>query len=116
MPIYEYQCNSCGPFAALRRMSEFELPTICDSCGESAARIISAPRLAVIEKSSRVAHERNEKSAHEPSFSRRSSCGCSGRHHCKSTSEKSVSNSKTEKGGPLQMQTKKSARPWMLGP
>jgi putative FmdB family regulatory protein len=118
MPIYDYRCEQCGEFSALRKMSESSLPCECEDCGELAPRIISAPNLALMDGSSRSAHERNEKSAHAPRQARRSSCGCSGSHTC-STSNKETSNKETSnsanKGTGLLMQTKKTARPWMLG-
>lgn len=110
MPVYEYACNTCGVFTALRKMSESSEPAFCQECGAESERIISAPRLAVLGKTQRVAHERNEKSAHEPNVGRRSSCGCTGTHTCSTTTKV---NPETGKAA-LQMQTKKTARPWML--
>ncbi|HEC75408.1 MAG TPA: zinc ribbon domain-containing protein [Methylophaga aminisulfidivorans] len=80
MPIYDYRCEQCGEFSALRKMSESSLPCTCESCGEQAPRIISAPNLALMNGNTRSAYERNEKSAHAPRQARRSSCGCSGSH------------------------------------
>jgi putative FmdB family regulatory protein len=120
MPIYEYECDDCGIFTALRSMSQSSLPANCEFCGCESPRILSVPRLAVLGKSQREAHERNEKSAHEPRVARRSSCGCSGSHTCKSAKDGSISKP-AQKANPttgapaLQMQTKKTARPWMLG-
>lgn len=110
MPVYEYECNTCGVFTALRKMSESSEPAFCQECGAESGRILSAPRLAVLGKTQRVAHERNEKSAHEPNVGRRSSCGCTGSHTCNTTTK---INPETGKSA-LQMQTKKTARPWML--
>lgn len=110
MPLYEYACPDCGTFSALRKMSESQLPARCE-CGEVGERILSAPRLAVMDCAQRSAHERNEKSAHEPRATRRSSCGCSGNHTCKTGAAKAPQ----EKGSLLKMQTKKTARPWMFG-
>ncbi|MFL9710029.1 FmdB family zinc ribbon protein [Methylobacillus sp. Pita1] len=115
MPMYEYRCDECGVFSALGKMSTSSEPTICPDCGELSERILSAPRLAVMGKAQRSAHERNEKSAHEPRSTRRSSCGCSGSHTCGSSSTSKQSTQGKEKGSLLQMQTKKTARPWMLG-
>lgn len=115
MPLYDYRCEECGTFSAIRKMSESIAPASCESCGELSPRIITAPNLALVDKATRVAHERNEKSAHEPKQTRRSSCGCSGSHTCKpSNSNEEKTNSKS-KGAGLSMQTKKTARPWMLG-
>jgi putative FmdB family regulatory protein len=111
MPVYEYECETCGVFTALRKMSESNEPAFCDECGCESPRIMSAPRLAVLDKTQRVAHERNEKSAHDPKVAKRSSCGCTGSHTCKSNTKV---NQETGKAA-LQMQTKKTARPWMLG-
>jgi len=110
MPVYEYECDTCGVFTALRKMSESAAPAACEECGCESPRIMSAPRLAVMDKSQRVAHERNEKSAHDPKVAKRSSCGCAGSHTCKTTTKVSQETGRA----PLQMQTKKTARPWML--
>ena len=112
MPIYEYECEACGVFTALRKMSESGEPAPCEMCGAESPRILSMPSLAVLGNQQRQAHERNEKSANEPKFSRRSSCGCAGTHTCKSGAAKA----NPETGKPaLQMQTKRTARPWMVG-
>ncbi len=111
MPVYEYECKSCGVFTALRKMSESSEAAFCQECGTESDRIISAPRLAILGKTQRLAHERNEKSANEPNVGRRSSCGCTGTHTCKTATKV---NPETGKAA-LQMQTKKTARPWMLG-
>lgn len=117
MPVYEYECRSCGVFSVLRKMHESSLPAPCMDCGEESPRILSAPRLAVMDKGMRSAHERNEKSAHEPRTARKSSCGCSGQHTCNTSAGKSGAAQVNEKTGApaLQMQTKATARPWMVG-
>jgi len=119
MPLYDYRCEQCGSsFSALRKMSEASEAAACE-CGEMAERIISAPYLALMDRSTRIAKQRNEKAAHEPRQARRSSCGCSGTHTCNTNSgEKSstaATTSKPNTGNGLSMQTKKTARPWMLG-
>lgn len=115
MPIYDYRCEHCGEFSALRKMSESSLPAICSDCGSEAARIISAPNLALMDGSRRSAFERNEKSAHAPRQARRSSCGCSGTHTCSSTDKSASSTNASKQANGFRMQTKKTARPWMLG-
>ncbi|KAF0844713.1 putative FmdB family regulatory protein [Methylovorus glucosotrophus] len=114
MPVYEYHCESCGVFSALRKMSESSQPAVCESCGGMGERILSVPNLAILGKAQRSAHERNEKSAHEPGVRRRSSCGCTGSHTCKPSGGATKEKSAGGNNG-LQMQTKKTARPWMLG-
>ncbi|MCX4191364.1 FmdB family zinc ribbon protein [Methylophaga sp. OBS1] len=113
MPLYDYRCDSCGSFSAMQKMSQSSAPAVCPACGAMADRIISAPRLALMDRGTRTAMERNEASAHAPRHARRSSCGCSGTHTC-STTARASAKQQTEKPG-LQMQTKKTARPWMLG-
>ena len=113
MPLYEYECGECGVFSAFKKLSEYREPAYCDSCGAEGVRIISVPQLAILDKGQRSAHERNEKSAHAPGFKRRSGCGCSGSHTCKSPS--SGADKDKSAGTKYQMQTKKTARPWMLG-
>jgi putative FmdB family regulatory protein len=66
MPMYEYQCRAHGVFEAVRSLSEAAQPEPCPACGASAKRILSAPRLAQVGASERIARDRNEKSRHEP--------------------------------------------------
>ncbi|WP_037336988.1 FmdB family zinc ribbon protein [Salinisphaera hydrothermalis] len=80
MPIYEYRCPECGPFETNRRMSECDAPADCPVCKASAGRIMSAPRLAVLDAGIRHAHATNERSAHSPRFETKhehsAGCGC----------------------------------------
>ena len=79
MPSYEYLCPECGPFMALRPMSEFQLPQPCEDCGVPAPRaLLSAPALSGIDSGQRRARETNERSANAPSRAKRhpASCGC----------------------------------------
>jgi putative FmdB family regulatory protein len=116
MPLYDYQCEECGSFTAIRKMSESDLEMECPGCGTSSARVITAPQLAILGKAQRSAYERNEKSAHEPKIARRSSCGCNGTHTCSTSGKTSKSaEKKAAKTNGFEMQTKKTARPWMLG-
>lgn len=99
MPVYEYHCNTCGPFAELRPMSQHAVNQPCPSCGIDSKRVISAPNLSRVSRNTRIAHERNERSAHEPT-------------------RMNVAHKHTHehKCGPsCQHSTKKNSRPWMLG-
>jgi putative FmdB family regulatory protein len=44
MPVYDYECASCGTFEAVRRIVERDDPAACPQCGATAARVtIGAP-------------------------------------------------------------------------
>ena len=80
MPIYDYECSSCGTFTAFRSMVDYAQPAHCDICGGVAPRaILNAPAIAGMDPSVRRGLAVNERSRHEP---RRSSgvhpsgCGC----------------------------------------
>jgi putative FmdB family regulatory protein len=46
MPLYEYVCDSCGPFAAMRPLAEFSAPCACPECGTAAPRnLLASPAL-----------------------------------------------------------------------
>ena len=49
MPIYEYSCGCGQGFEALRPMSEYDKPSTCPECGESADRVLSSSHLRVAE-------------------------------------------------------------------
>jgi putative FmdB family regulatory protein len=66
MPLYEYDCHTHGTFEAVRVLTEAAQPEPCPTCHEHAPRILSAPRLAQVSRSDRIARDRNEKSGHEP--------------------------------------------------
>ena len=66
MPLYTYDCEDCGPFSDWQSMSRATDPVACPICDELAPRTISAPFLANMDPNNRIAHQRNEKSAHEP--------------------------------------------------
>lgn len=116
MPIYEYACTDCGSFTRLARLSDSAEPAACPACGELAPRVISAPSLSLMTAENRGKWERNEKAQHEPRRARRSSCGCTGAHTCGTGANKNKASSETAGTTPkFQQQTKKTARPWMLG-
>ncbi|MBA4682775.1 MAG: zinc ribbon domain-containing protein, partial [Pseudomonas sp.] len=67
MPIYEYDCPSCGDFTVLRPMAERDAACACPYCDTPSERVIlSAPGLTSMAGSQRRAHETNERSAHAP--------------------------------------------------
>jgi putative FmdB family regulatory protein len=66
MPLYDYHCPSCGDFRAWRPMREAGDPTDCPECRARVGRTMVAPNLALMPSHNRIAHQRNERSAHEP--------------------------------------------------
>ncbi|MBI3546766.1 MAG: zinc ribbon domain-containing protein [Gammaproteobacteria bacterium] len=96
MPIYEYHCPNCGVFSDLTVMQQAAKPARCPSCGALAPRVLSVPRLTTLSRAQKIAGDRNEKSAHEPTRVRRQTCAtgnCGHTHHRRSPAQ----------------------RPWMLG-
>lgn len=81
MPLYDYHCAECGGFRAWRRMSEAGDPIPCPSCDEPAVRSVVAPSLALMPSNNRTAHQRNEKSAHEPKVVSGHGHGAGHHHH-----------------------------------
>lgn len=71
MPLYDYSCERCGGFRDWRSMAMAGEPVPCPDCGSLAPRAISAPFFTRLDRGTRIAHERNEKSAHEPAVVRR---------------------------------------------
>ncbi len=98
MPVYHYDCDECGEFSNVRKISACKLPATCPSCGQMAPRIIKAPSLNTMENTQRIAHQHNERSAHEPRLVRKD--------EKESHSGPKRSNVR-HKHGP--------SRPWMLG-
>ena len=111
MPTYEYLCDACGPFTNFRPMAECDEPDDCPRCETSAPRVIlTAPRFACMDVSSRKAHATNEQSRHAPKTSAEykashgAGCGCCSGKKLARLQTKSRSGAK---GFP-------TARPWMI--
>jgi len=51
MPLYDYDCPDCGPFRALRPMSDSAGAQDCPKCGDPAPRQLRAPMLSSGESS-----------------------------------------------------------------
>lgn len=110
MPLYEYECPTCGVFSEMHPISQAQQPAPCPECGASSARRISAPFIAGLSTAVRNAHERNERSAHEPRLARKSSCGCTGAHTCRPRQDNPATTATR-----VQASTRLNQRPWMLG-
>ncbi len=80
MPIYEFLCESCGPFEERRSMDEARDATVCPGCGNEARRVYSTPNTNRVPAGLSKAMDRAEKSAHEPEVVRRPAGGGSKGH------------------------------------
>jgi putative FmdB family regulatory protein len=107
MPVYEFECAKCGSFDEIRSLEQSRAAASCPYCGSSSPRVFSIVNLRSMNPTNRIAHERNERSAHAPHV-----CG-SGCSHSHAKSKPKV-NPKTGKPA-LQYSTKQNSRPWMLG-
>lgn len=45
MPVYEFLCETCGPFEQRRSYQEANGPAVCPSCQATAKRVYSVPVL-----------------------------------------------------------------------
>jgi putative FmdB family regulatory protein len=71
MPIYEFLCETCGPFEYWRSFDEAGNPMLCPTCKTVAKRVYSLPGLFKTPPALAKARLRAEKSAHEPEVVRR---------------------------------------------
>lgn len=108
MPTYDYQCEACGPFSAVRRISERDAAVACPECGTvTEQRLMCAPQLTALEQGTRLAHQRNEEAAHAPKHTRNghgAGCSCCSSGLKKSRTVTAADGSKAMKG----------TRPWMI--
>jgi hypothetical protein len=114
MPTYEYACDACGGFDAIRSISARNEPAACPVCAAVSPRVFAtAPRLACMGAESRLAHDTNERARHEPkrsgeegSYGRmRHPAGCG----CCSTSKRTAT-----VRAPDGAKAFPSKRPWMI--
>ncbi|AYO86481.1 MULTISPECIES: FmdB family zinc ribbon protein [Methylobacteriaceae] len=80
MPTYDYVCDACGPFTALRPMAQFQAPCACPECGAGAPRtFLSAPAIVGGNAGGRAAFAATEPSAtsgRPASAAHPAGCGC----------------------------------------
>jgi putative FmdB family regulatory protein len=77
MPLYDYACERCGCFTALRPMAAYREPCTCPTCGVEAPRIlVTAPAFLGMDAATRQVHAVNERSVHEPRRSKEHGPGC----------------------------------------
>jgi len=122
MPLYDYECPSCGTFRAWTNLADAQAASACPACGATAPRAVAMPFLARMNPHTRVAHARNEKAAHEPMVMSRQELQASGRkrsavfgdnrarlnhHGCHHHRQKGTGNGLRR--------AHNSTRPWMIG-
>ena len=112
MPVYDYQCQGCGVFTALRPMSAFRDPCACPDCGAEAQRVfLSMPGIAGMDAGRRGAMATNERASHEP---RRVSAGAHGAG-CSCCSGAAKTGGKAAASpSPGGAKSFPKARPWMI--
>ena len=69
MPLYEFRCESCGPFEQWRTLTEANYPMLCPSCQAIAKRLFSPPSLILNSGTIRLRSKQNS----EPQLVKRSS-------------------------------------------
>lgn len=111
MPLYNFTCESCGEFTEWRQMSCCGDPVACPECGNLAPRAVSAPFIRNMPRNTRIAHERNEKSAHEPRVMSRAELDKIGRKR----SEAPGHHHRGHHHGGQHHHQHRSSRPWMIG-
>ncbi|WP_083253666.1 FmdB family zinc ribbon protein [Pandoraea sp. ISTKB] len=110
MPIYDFECATCGTFAVMRRIADRDAPCHCPDCGTEGARVITAPALALMGGASRAAHATNERAANAP---RQSSDGPAGGHRagCSCCAGGKVKLAGTQSASGMKQP---AGRPWMI--
>ena len=118
MPVYDYECDHCGPFSAMRPMADYRHSASCPTCDAAAPRVIlSAPAMGLVSTEVRRAHGVNERAAHAPKTSAEvreamrekkkahgAGCSCCGGSGKPSKTAKAADGSKSFP----------AARPWMI--
>lgn len=115
MAIYEYRCADCGPFSAMRPMSQSAEPAHCPECAALAERAwITAPAFSGMSSDRRTAFATNERAQHEPKLaSRLDPASKSGHIHgpgCGCGSGKSTAT----RTAPTGEKSFPGKRPWMI--
>jgi len=113
MPVYEYVCDDCGPFTAMRPMAEYEQPCDCPECGAAAPRVLlTAPNFSCVSTERRTASAVNERAASAPKSlaefkAQRHGAGCACCSGTLGRKRKTVQRADGAKSFP-------AARPWMI--
>ena len=108
MPLYEFWCETHGPFEAMRSMADFAEPCDCPDCGAPAARVLmTPPRLGAADRSRMRAHAVNERAADSPKKLSTHGPGCA---CCSGAGKKGRATLRRPDGS----KSFPSARPWMI--
>ncbi len=113
MPLYDYDCRSCGPFREWRRMADFAKPAKCPDCRRSARRSVATPVLGM-DASLRKAYSINEKSAHEPRVVRRQRGDAIPQHDAHGDLMRAREERAARASEPRKKGTRASHHPWMV--
>lgn len=62
MPVYEFHCDSCGPFERHRSFAESSDPTLCPGCEGESRRVYSMPNFNSLSRGERELRRREEHS------------------------------------------------------
>ncbi len=62
MPVYEFLCDSCGPFERRRSIGESDAPMLCPACDETASRVYSMPGFTVLSRGQKELRRREGQS------------------------------------------------------
>lgn len=113
MPVYEYLCEDCGDFTAMRPMSEYQAPQPCPDCGAASPRVmLTAPHFFSMSRERFTAHATNERASNAPlsvgEFKAKHGSGCS----CCSGGMKSRTKKKSAAASAAK--SFPNARPWMI--
>jgi len=67
MPLYEYMCETHGPFTEMRPMALSAEPCACPVCGGASPRVLlTAPAIGASDRGRMKAHAVNERAADAP--------------------------------------------------
>jgi putative FmdB family regulatory protein len=71
MPLYDFFCDSCGPYEVQRTVSAAPDPAPCPACRADGRRVFHPPGIVRTPAGMRRARDLEESSAHEPSLTAR---------------------------------------------
>ena len=80
--MYDYECQECGTFTAMRPMAQFRDPCACPDCGNQASQLfLHAPAVASINPAGGATDARTKRSATHAdighaSVAHAAGCGC----------------------------------------